>query len=66
MPDSAELAFAEQFCTQKQMEVLRLRSQDVGLRPIARMLGITPASVKSRLDSADLRIQKAIREKGLT
>jgi hypothetical protein len=57
--DAEALELAELVCTEKQMEVLRLRNLGMGVRPIARKLLITPSSAKSRLDAADLRMQRA-------
>ena len=55
------LALAATVCTEKQMEVLRLRDEGCGLRLMARILGISPRSAKDRLDAADLHLQNAIR-----
>lgn len=60
------LALAATVCTDKQMEVLRLRDEGFGVRLIARMVGITPRSAKDRLDAADLRLQRATRVRGST
>lgn len=57
---AAELAAAAECCTEKQMDVLRLRDANVGLRTIARQLGISPSAARERLDAADLNIRRAI------
>lgn len=55
-----ELAAAAECCTEKQMDVVRLRNDGLGVRTIARTLGITPSAARERLDCANLRIRHAI------
>jgi DNA-binding CsgD family transcriptional regulator len=47
----------ERVCTPKQIEALKLKADGFGLQRIAQVLGITKESVRSRLDSAALRIR---------
>lgn len=61
--DADALDFAESVCTPKQMEVLRLRAEGMGLRATARQLLITPSSAKDRLEGALLHLRKAIIER---
>lgn len=60
MIDDEGMVLAALVCTEKQMEVLRLRNEGLGVRLIARRLLITPSSAKSRLDAADLHLQRAV------
>ena len=48
----------EQRCTAKQVDALRLRAHGYGARRIARILGISPAAVKDRVQAAELRLTK--------
>lgn len=59
---AAELAAAAECCTPKQMQVLKLRNEGVGLRTAARILGISPSAARERLDAADLKLRRAIDE----
>lgn len=63
--DREALEFAATVCTAKQMEVLRMRSQGMGLRAIGRVLMISTTSVRARLELAVLHLKKAIIEREL-
>lgn len=53
---------AEQICTQAELAALRLRDErHLGTRTISLILGISRSAVRERLDSADRKIQTAIR-----
>jgi DNA-binding CsgD family transcriptional regulator len=55
--DSDLLGRAEQLCTPKQLEALRLVALGYGTRRIARVLNISPQAVTARLDGARRRLQ---------
>lgn len=57
--DPAFRHMLETVCTDKQLEVLKLKQEGYGHRRIARILGISTAAVRARLDSAARRIQDA-------
>lgn len=61
--DREALEFASGICTEKQMDVLRLRAEGYGHRSIARQLDISPTSAKDRLDAALAHLRKAIIER---
>jgi hypothetical protein len=48
-------------CTEKQVEALKLKAVGLGVRRIARVLGISTAAAKGRLDGAELNICRALR-----
>lgn len=50
--DPELLAHLEATCTPRQLEALRLKHEGYGHRRIARILGISTAAVRDRLDSA--------------
>jgi DNA-binding CsgD family transcriptional regulator len=53
-------ALIERVCTTKEIEVLKLKAAGYGLRPMARILGISRSSVRSRLDAASQKIAKEL------
>jgi DNA-binding CsgD family transcriptional regulator len=55
--DTGILDLAEQVCTAKRFEALRLVAQGYGARRIARARDITPQAVTARLDSAYRRMR---------
>lgn len=61
--DREALLFASTICTDKQMEVLRLRAEGLGHRAVARRLDISPTSARDRLESALAHLRKAILER---
>jgi hypothetical protein len=48
-------------CTDKQVEALKLKAIGLGVRRIARVLGISTAAAKGRLDGAELNLRRALR-----
>lgn len=50
-------AIAAQVCTTKELQALTHRAAGYGKRKTARMLGISPTTVKDRLDSAHRKIR---------
>ena len=57
------LAAAAEVCTEKQMQVLRMRNDGLGVRTIARKLEISTSAARERLDAADRKVGQAILEK---
>ena len=56
-PESDEIvAIAERVCTRAQIEVVELHEAGLGYRTIGRRLGLSPTSVRDRLDRATERI----------
>jgi hypothetical protein len=47
-------------CTDKQVEALKLKAVGLGVRRIARVLEISTAAARNRLDGAELKIRRAL------
>jgi hypothetical protein len=57
-------ALIERVCTSREVEALKLRSIGYGTRRIGRALGISPRSVRDRLDGAARKIQAELAREG--
>lgn len=54
----AELEELATVCTDKQMEVMRMKNDALGIRHIARKLDISTTAVRQRLDGAKINLKR--------
>ncbi len=58
-------ALCEEVLTPKQLEVIELRSANMGKRRVARHLGISPTAVADRTSAAVTRLENACAARGI-